>query len=270
MHSDSSTTFGIVAAGISIASFLFAVWVWMRQEARVNTARAALETVQETVDQIMLSDDGFHADPATLQARLERTLGQVASIRNATSVALGTTRTALQPEFKTLLAKRLIWTGQMLWAVEAGPTIKAVWIVTPDLQPDVSEQLAAEVVRSNLARGVDYTYFVPAHLAEDQDTIDRLRKNVLPRTRLRRPDRPSASRFNVAVIESPELFAAGGNCVLYFDGPARSGHGAAYHEILFPRLAKRGAFWREVDDSARDTLIGILLATLQKSSPPNQ
>jgi hypothetical protein len=256
------TALGIIGSIVTLVSFVFALWVWMRMDAKVKGANLSLHAIQDVVDGIVLDDDGFHADDVgTLQRRLASMRGAVYGIRGVTSAALDTQHASLQPEVRTLMSKRLLWTSQMLWDRESSDDLKTIWILTPDLYPDAADPHAAAVVRQNLKRGVRYFYFVPPSLAADAEVTERLYTN-LKQGRFRRSI--AASGVTIVPFTRAQLLSNGANCVVYFKGTAKAGTGVGYHEILLSGLTHRGAFWRELDAPERDELIRALLESLRE------
>jgi hypothetical protein len=152
----------------------------------------------------------------------------------------------------------------MMWNVETSSTVKEVWLVTPDLKPDVSDSVTGTLVGNNIRKGKKYVYFFPENLSDSSDLIARLRSNlgiVSPRSR-------TADRVMTVQVETIDFPVAPGtgNVVFYFKTDSRLSRGEAFKEIVFTQVSERGIFWQECKDAEADSMYGILRRKLQQRS----
>ena len=123
------------------------------------------------------------------EARLrhaERALGLVGGIYRTTQEQLQRSPGHLHKdtsqygpsELEMLIEKRVLYTQSMINDIEMSATIREVWLVTPDLKPDVSEKETGKLVGDNIRKGKKYIYFVPADLTHVSDLTLRLKSNL--------------------------------------------------------------------------------------------
>ncbi len=165
---------------------------------------------------------------------------------------------------------RVLRTPDMLRTIEASKVITNVWMLTPDLVPDVTDRRVAEVVTTNLRRGVRYVYFVPPEVAVNKEMIDRLHTNLsMAGSEL------AATKELVSIVPLTceaatfSKLGTGGDCILYFDGSTEVGHGYAYEQI---RIASgqiqigsefEDRVWRCLPDAERDEVTRELHEDMQ-------
>ena len=160
-------TLNIVSAIVGIGSFIFSVWVWIRADARIRELSGIIDTIYEISDtaiweaQIILGDD-----QEIVLRKSEKTLGFLSSIRKLTGQYSKKKLDLGDDRLNYLVNHGVLWTMQMVLNIEASKEITEMWVVTPDLKPDSSDQLVGEKVKRNLKNNKRYIYFYPDNLLE--------------------------------------------------------------------------------------------------------
>jgi hypothetical protein len=151
----------------------------------------------------------------------------------------------------------------MLWNIETSVAVKEVWLVSPDLKPDISDPTMGEVVGENLKRGKRYVYFVPPTLDDLPELILRLKVNLgvdSPRSR-------SGDRIRVIQVDAPDFWMSlgSGNLIFFFNADPKSSRGISFREIVFTRVTERGFFWQECTEGDAELLYRFLRGKLEGS-----
>jgi hypothetical protein len=132
---------------------------------------------------------------------------------------------------QALVGKQWIIPSDDLLGIEAAQQ-HDVWIVTKDLEPDLTESETQSVVLSNLRRGISYVYFVPEEIEPTRlqalkDALDgqgnKVKYVLLPRTR------PEFQVDNVTVLLK--------------DMPSH-GRYDVFEEVTFVAAEQRGLYWK--------------------------
>lgn len=157
---------GVVSGIISVFAFVFAVWVWMRSDMRVKELTGTLQAIFDISGSILwetMKLKGENADARLRQA--ERAIGLASSIHTLSSKYVSNVKSSSGTELTALVERGIVWTLSMLWNIETSVAVKEVWLVTPDLKPDVSDPEMGEVVGGNLKKGNDMFIWCPPFLA---------------------------------------------------------------------------------------------------------
>jgi len=167
-----------------------------------------------------------------------------------------------ETELGTLLERGIIWTTPMLDNLELSRRTHEVWLVTPDLEPDCSDERVGSMVKQNLRRGVRYIYFYPQDLDGLKVQTQRLYAN-LGVTRAPKRLEARVALVPISPAEYPTLFHRG-NTILFFKGESASFPPNVFEEVVFTRVSRRGLFWQECDRSAAGDVHRILANELHK------
>lgn len=260
------TWVSIVSGIVSLLSFSFAIWVWMRSDMRVRELTNTLQSIYEISGDIMWESISITGEsPSARRLQSERMVGLASSIHTLSSkyvegLKMQTWRGA---DLSTLIERGIVWTLPMLWNVESAADTKEVWLVTPDLKPDISDPIVGEAVGNNLRRGKRYVYFVPDNLSDLSELMARLKENLnvsVPKSRL-------GDLISVVQIDTQEYLTAlggSGNIAFYFKTDPMVRRGAAFREIVFTQVANRGVFWQKCSDEEADSLYRFLRGKMAK------
>lgn len=248
----------IVGSIVTLLSFAFAVWIWMRSDMRVRELNNALQAIHKISGDIMWESIAITGEsPSARRLQSERMVGMASSIHTLSSKY--TQEEHMQKwrgaELGTLIERGIVWTISMLWNIEAAPDTKEIWLVTPDFKPDISDPIMGEAVGSNLRRGKRYVYFVPDSLTDLPDLVSRLKANLkadAPKSRL-------SDLISVVQIDTQQYVASlGGNIVFYFKTDPMVSRGIAFREIVFTQITDRGIFWQQCSEEEVDSLYHFL------------
>lgn len=246
----------VVSGIIGVLSFIFAVWVWMRSDMKVRELTGALQTVYDISGSILWETINLKGEDAETRLRqAERAVGLASSIHTLSSKYAAAMPGYHSTEIGVLVERGVIVSQAMLANIETSPSVKEVWLVTPDLEPDLSEPSYGAIVSRNLRNGKRYVYFVPTTLQNLSDLIVRLKFNVgigSTKSYLR----------NVLVIpiEAADfpISIGTGNMIFFFKTDSTSSRGDAFREIVLTRVADRGIFWQECTDSETESVYQFL------------
>ena len=167
-------------------------------------------------------------------------------------------------ELGALIERGIVWTPSMLWNVEVSPTVKEVWLITPDFKPDISDPATGALVGENLRRGKKYVYFIPPGLGNIPDLISRLKSNLgidSARARL-------GGRVTTIQLDAQDFWASlgAGNVIFFFRADPGSGRSVAFREVVFTKISERGLFWQECSEGETDFLYNFLHQKLEEQA----
>lgn len=247
--------FNVVSSIVSILSFLFAIWVWLRSDIKIKellgVIRASHHIASTAVWESVVSPAKDH-DMRLKQA--EKNVGFLESIQRLTEQYAIESKTLYDRNLRVLLDKYVLWTTSMLDDFEAGKDLTEVWIVSKDLKPDASDEGTGKLVNKNLRKGVKYVFFYPDGLQYFQSEKQRLLRNINATT-----DKLSRQVRFVCLSQSKYAeLAADGNVALYFHDKDRSVTPKCFEEIVFTQVHERGIFWQEHSDDEANRIRYLL------------
>jgi hypothetical protein len=245
----------VVSGVISILAFVFAVWVWLKSDIKVRELAAALQTVHGIAESAVWSTHFVNAgDAAARLSQMERGLGQIMAIRTLTSKYADGSSDYRYSDFGTLIERGLIWTTDRLGHLESSREVCEVWLLTHDLEPDLSAVKTINVVKSNVASGKRYVYFYPTDLPDAESKVLRLRRNIGADS----PPRADQVRF---IAMSDSTIFTRENVIMFFRDDCVYGADLVYQEIVLTKFSERGIFWQELNH----VYAGKLMATLREA-----
>lgn len=256
----------IIGGIISVGSFIFAVWVWLRSDMKIKELRETIATIDNIAGTAIWE---YHISPARdYELRLrqaEKIIGFVSSIRKITERYCEVNSTTFDSSINLLIKKNILWTVARLYDFEISQKVTEVWVVSKDLKPDSSDEEVGKLINRNLRKNAKYVYFCSANLPHIEAEISRLYKN------LRVNDNKIKSRFKVVKvpIDHENIFSSG-NMVFYFNDESRSIPPKCFQEIYFSQLSERGAFWQEHIEDRATQLRYIFEAELLRDQQVNQ
>lgn len=257
------TWLGVVSGIVTLFAFIFALWVWMRSNVRVHELVGALQAIYDISGSILWETFNLYAeDVHTRLSQAERALGLASSIHTLSSKYVPDTPGYRATELGMLIERGIIWTNAMMWNIETSPTVKEVWLVTPDLKPDVSDTSTGALVGNNIRKGKKYVYFFPDNLNNQRDLVLRLKASLgVDSPRLRMVERLATVSVNAATFPMPP---GTGNVVFYFKTSSKLGGGAAFREIVFTQVSERGLFWQECNETEAEEMYQMLRQKLEE------
>jgi hypothetical protein len=252
---------GVVSAIVSILAFLFAVWVWLKSNVKTKELEGVIQSVYDVSGTIIWDMQVLHSeDPATRLRNAEKSLGLVSALHTMTGKYAGSDATLQETELGTLLQRGVIWNNRMITELERSERVREVWLVMPDLEPDLSDPRTGRIVANNLKSGKRYVYFCPSDLAELQVEQTRLLANI---GALKSPRQ--ASRVTIVPID-PEVHGRvfqRGNTILFFSENSDWTAGTAFEEVIFTQISARGLFWQEYTPAVAAEIQSALKKELQ-------
>ena len=255
----------VVSGVIGVLSFVFAVWVWMRSDVRVRELTGTLQSIYDISGSILWETINLNAEDTETQLRqAERAVGLASSIYTLSSKYVSATPEYRATEIGALIKRGIILTRPMIWNIETSSTVKEVWLVTPDLKPDVSEKAVGALVGGNLRKGKRYVYFVPADLDNLPDLALRLEAN-LGISSLKSRQRKLLVLVPLDVADF-RIIAGMGNVIFFFKTDSKSSRGDAFREIVLTKISERGIFWQECTDAEAESMYQLLRKRLEEQN----
>jgi hypothetical protein len=249
------TWLAVVSGILSILSFLFAVWIWLRSDLKVRELLGTIHALHDMADSVVWNLQMLRGEDS--EARLlqvEKSVGIVSGMRILTSKYAGDRQNFADTEPGILVQRGIIWSNGMLTRLEASHEIREVWLVTPDLEPDLSEASTQGIVKKNIKAGKRYIYFYPKELLGAQEKIQRLLRGI-------GADNPKLAR-NVSFVGLDETvdrrIRSRANTILFFKDDPAYGTDLVFEEVVFTQVSQRGVFWQEHDPQYAEMAYDLL------------
>jgi hypothetical protein len=233
---------GVVSAIISIFAFLFAVWVWIKSDAKIREFEGVIQSAYDIAGNILWEMQTVQVeDPAMRLRNAERSLGIVSALRVMTGKyvkdAIGLSGT----EVGALLERGVIWSNSMITQLETSARTREIWLATPDLEPDLSDHGTGAIVAANLKARKKYVYFCPCNIRDFQIEKKRLLANI---GALKSQETSRVTVVPMRLEASGNRFQRG-NTIIFFSEDPEWGTYNAFEEIVFTKVSARGIFWQE-------------------------
>lgn len=234
---------GAVSAIISILAFLFAVWIWLRSNAKTRELERVIQSVYDVSGSIVWDMQVLNSEDSASRLRnAEKSLGLVSALHTMTGKYAGSGLILQETELGTLVQRGVIWSNRMITELETSERVREIWLVMPDLEPDLSDPRTGKIVADNLKCGKRYVYFCPSDLDELEVEKTRLLANIGALKSSRQ-----ASRVTIVPID-PRVHGhvfQRGNTIFFFSENPEWAAGTAFEEVIFTRISARGLFWQE-------------------------
>jgi hypothetical protein len=255
---------------VGLVSFIFALWERMKSGTTIHQLTTALRSIHKISGDVLWEMVKLKSGATESRLRhAERALGLVGGIYRITKEQLERppgyrhkdTSQYGPSELETLIEKRVLYTQSMINDIESSATTRDVWLVTPDLEPDLSEKETGKLVGDNVRKGKKYVYFVPADLTHLSDLKLRLKSNLGIDAKSRLDE-----RVILVQIDAQEFWLSlgPGNVIFFFDKDPKSSRGHAFKELVFTQISDRGMFWQECVDAEAESLYRFLREKLGK------
>lgn len=254
----------IVAALVGIVGFVFSIWVWMRSDFKIRELTGVMNTIHRIAAAAILESELIVKESNELRLQqAEKTLGTFSSIREMTSqYAEQRHKNGAETGLGQLIEQRVVWNKAMVMDLETSNGVTEIWLVTPDLKPDASNETTGRLVNKNIKNGKRYIYFFPDNLPHRDAEIARLFKNIgLDGTLAKYRNR--VVLVPLSQSEHKDLFD-GGNIILYYRDKERFLPPRCFEEVLLTQIPERGAFWQEHAEGKSQEIRHLLETGLQK------
>jgi len=251
-----------VSGTIGVLAACFSFLVWYHARSKVQEMARAMQSIHDiaidaTVDSQIIPEE----DDRTRLKHLEQSIAKVSNLRHITGKYAHSEGRSSAEESAAMLEgvvpRAWLWSSKMLLGLETEQDVRQVWLVTPDLEPDLSEHQTGETVRQNLRAGKSYTYFYPAALPHAEEQCERLLRNVGAVDQRRR------KRIVLVPLDPnscTEIMPALGNIVLYFKEDPRYTR-LVFQEVVLNKVTRRGSYWQEC---TRDHANALCLALSER------
>lgn len=253
----------IVSGIVGIAGFLFAVWVWQRSDTKVREITSAVQSLHDIADSAIWEAEMLPGDDNVGRlAQLEKSIGLVSAIRTVSAKYVDDHRNCRATELGALIQRGVIWSNAMLTRLEPASDVQCIWLLTHDLEPDLSEHKTGNIVKSNLGTGTRYTYFHPMSLKSAEEKRRRLCRNIGAENGLR-----EMVEFISVTTDSAAaaLMPSHGNTILFFKDDPSYGTDLVFEEVVLHKVDRRGLFWQEC---RRDQSVAIFDAMTDELAMP--
>lgn len=251
---------GVISGIISILAFLFAVWVWLKSNTKVRELEGLIQTAYDISGAILWDMQAVQAEDSTTRLRnAEKSLGQVSALRAMTGKYAEGTSSFRETEIGALLEHGVIWSLSTITEIERSKRIKEIWLVTPDLQPDLSNPSTGRIVASNLKDRKRYVYFCPSDIPDFEAEKKRLLANI---GALRSQEASRVTIIPVGLKTRERIFQRG-NIIIFFSENPEWGTCNAFEEVVFTRISERGIFWQEHKPEVAAEIRAVLKQELQ-------
>jgi hypothetical protein len=233
---------GVVSGIISILAFIFAVWVWIRSDAKIRELDGIIQTAYDITGIIRWDMQNVQAeDSATRLRNAENALGAVSALHAMVGKYATSTSNVRQTEIGILLERGVIWTIPMIYELERSRQVQEIWLVTADLEPDLSNPATGKIVANNLKDLKRYVYFCPGDMRELETKTRRLMANI---GALKSAESSRVTVIPVDPARQGQVFQRG-NVIIFFEQDPTWGPYHAFEEVVFTRIPERGIFWQE-------------------------
>jgi hypothetical protein len=259
---DGVTWLSMISGIVTLLAAVFTVWVWVQSRAKLREATRVMRSIHDVAVSVLWESQILPGeDSATRVAQLEKSLGMVSALRALSAryaeIQDAAAVTGLGAELGAIVQRGAILSNAMLTRYEKSEDVRHVWLISRDLEPDLSERDTGGLVKRNLAAGKTYAYFYPAETALASEQVRKLRRNVGA------DEGRIAKRVSCIPVSSDvagEVFPAKGNIILFFKDDPSYGTRLVFEEVVLNKVERPGLFWQECEREHADRL----LVTLQE------
>jgi hypothetical protein len=257
---------GVVSAIISILAFMFAVWVWIRSDAKIRELESVIQSAYDIAGNILWEMQTVQVEDPEMRLRnAERSLGIVSALRVMAGKYLKNATGLQDAGIGALLERGVIWSNSTITQLETSARTQEIWLATPDLQPDLSEHATGRIVAGNLKARKKYVYFCPGNIPDFETEKKRLLANI---GALKSQE---ASKVTVVPMR-PEAYGnrfQRGNTIIFFSEDPEWGTYNAFEEVVFTKVSARGIFWQEHTPAVAAEIRAVLKEELEAWRAPS-
>jgi hypothetical protein len=236
---------GIIGLITGIFGVIFSVWVSIKTNYKIHEMAEAMETIYDISDAAVWEWQTAFIESDVKRLQLaEKTFGNMNDISRLSSRYMKSDVEKLSNKSGGQLIERgIIWNSRMILDVEMRDDTLEIWLVTPDLQPDLSDESTGKLVYNNIKKGKRYVFFYPNNLRHINDEIAQLKLNIgIKDTRSK-----LAQQISLIALDSTkhsDLFSRG-NILLCFRDRKRGVPPRCFEEVVLTQITERGSFWQE-------------------------
>jgi hypothetical protein len=257
--------FNFICGVVTIASFALAVWLWMRSTMETRELTGTLRSIHDIATGALTeADQMIDVDFEVSARKSEKALGCLSNIRILTEKYVKDGSSEAKAAHFPLIEQGVLWTMGMVWKIELSRGTVEIWLYTPDLKPDSTDQPTGKAVHSNLKLGKKYVYFYPKSLPHSAYETAKLLKNI-------GLDETGASDLKGLVtliaLEDGLVSRLGNrNTIFYFKDRDNLLRPRCFEEMKFTKVPTRGAYWQEHQDETANELHHLLAEALRKQT----
>ena len=259
-----NTTVGI----LGIISFVFSLWVWMKSDMKIRELSGLIEAINDIASSAVWEWETTLKEDKEIKLNLaEKILGIMSSVKKLTQrYAKPSSRPNIDNTLSQLIEKGIIIPqSSNIWAVESAKNLSEIWLVTPDLKPDTTQEAVGKLTNQNLRQGKKYVYFIPDDLPHIESEIDRLYKNTGVADSKSQKLKEKMTIVRLDKVKHSSLFH-GGNVILYFLDKGKGKTPRCFEEIILTQITERGAFWQEHSEGKSNELRHLLEKELRNAN----
>jgi hypothetical protein len=237
------TIIGIVSGIFGIVSYVVAERMKHDAQFKLHQYSSDLETISHMASSALWEVEvarGEH-DPISVRKH-ELVKACLTNIRLMTAKYIDTRPSHIKDDlFVQLLERRIVWSQPQVWELEQSASVGEIWLVTPDLEPDLSDRYLAQMTNRNLQRGKHYVEFYYEDLEDAHNKIKAARKMM-------GISNDSKSLLYIPLSKDKyQQIAARIN--LYFDDKERIILPRCFEEITFTQIQTVATFWQEPSEA---------------------
>jgi hypothetical protein len=254
---------GVVSGIISILSFVFAVWVWMSSDLKIKELQKVIQAIGDISSRAIWD---LRSWESVGSHEVTRVASPLSSIRQLTTRYTPLRNNLSHDESVIeLVDKGIVWSGdRLMHHLEMSKSTEEIWMVSPDLKPDASDEIIGRQVKKNIRAGKRYVYFYPEDLPHADAEITRVLVNIgFRRERGRRSNSVKFVAVERSVVNG--IFTSG-NTVLYFQSQQKSIPIRVYQEIVLSKGPVRGALWQEYPEEFGTMVVSTLERRVRPTS----
>jgi len=251
---DAGTVFGIAGVAAAVGEGVFTVVLHLNHQRTLD--KVTYEMKSQTDLQARARDIASNALSSVQMSRAE-----TEAARNEKYVELLANLRAIETTLQDsrrvhdLISEGLLIGGADMAKLEGDLGVEHVWMMTPDLEPDLSDKTTRSAVKENRARGINYFYVCPSSVSDGDVTRLTTELSVDNSSGLSDGQGvPGQIRVEKVTIGTElSIFGAGGNRIILFYGRPGSSRLRVYDEVVLDNH-DRGSLWRpRVEEEGRRT-----------------
>ncbi len=256
----------VVSGVVSVLAFVFAIWVWVRSDMKVRELSSTVQALHDICGSILWETQFLPSEgDSSRLSQLDKSLGLISGMRTLTSKYAEKHNNYHTTELGILIERGVLWSTEMLYRLEQSNEVREIWLMTHDLEPDLSDTKTGKIVKKNLDSGKSYKYFYPSQLEDAEAKIWRLRRNIGATL----PTLANSTMF-IPLDDSPELqIFSPANVIPFFKDEPFYSTDLVFQEVILTQISLRGVFWQEHEKKRARRLLELLRAEVEKMTSTN-
>lgn len=244
-----------VASILTILSFMGSFYYLTLKNTKIKEMRNTIESIYKIGVRALWEEKMLVAEDAHYRLiQAGKTTTSVNDLVQLASQYVGNKhKYESSTELEILAHKGIIWTNAMINEIEVSENTKETWIVTPDLEPDLSDESTGRVVNHCVKKGKKYVFFLPNNLLRIEDKINKLFNNIDPSGKDKIRECNNVTFIQLDPEKYKEMFN-GGNTVLFFSDSECNLTPRCFNEVCLEMVEERGVFWQQYTDKKADEI----------------